>query len=88
MSVNIEKYRKYVDRFDLSEARKIELIHTVWAIIESFVDRAFGLHPVQQARKSLPSPGTKNDSAPVDSKGKSPSRQFRQSAEDCGGGKR
>lgn len=48
MTPDIEKYRKYVDRFDLSEERKVELIHTVWAIMESFVDRAFGLDPVQQ----------------------------------------
>lgn len=48
MPPDIEKYRKHVDRFDLSEDQKIELIHMVWRIMESFVDRAFGLDPVQQ----------------------------------------
>lgn len=44
---NIEDYRKYVDQFDISEEQKIELIHTVWSIMESFVDRAFGQDSVQ-----------------------------------------
>ena len=47
MPADLEKYRHYVEGFDLSEAEKTELIHTVWAIMESFVDRAFGLDPVQ-----------------------------------------
>lgn len=48
MPADLEKYRPYVDQFDLSETQKAELIHTVWAIMESFVDRAFGTDPVQQ----------------------------------------
>lgn len=49
MTPDIEKYRKYVSHFDCSEEYKEELIHTVWQIMESFVDRAFGIDPVQQA---------------------------------------
>ena len=48
MPIDLEKYRRHVDRFDLTEAQKAELIHTVWAIMESVVDRAFGSDPVQQ----------------------------------------
>lgn len=51
MPADIEKYRKYVDRFDITEAQKVELIHTLWSIMESFVDRAFGVDPVQLCRK-------------------------------------
>ena len=51
MPADIEKYRKYVDRFDITEAQKVELIHTLWSIMESFVDRAFGVHPAQLCRK-------------------------------------
>ena len=50
MPPDLEKYRKHVERFDLSEEQKVELIHTVWTIMESFVDRAFGIDPVQQSR--------------------------------------
>ena len=46
MPPDIEKYRKHVDRFDLSEDQKVELIHTVWRFMESFADRAFGLDSV------------------------------------------
>jgi hypothetical protein len=48
MPPDLEKYRPYVDGFDLTEAQKVELIHTLWAIMESFVDRAFGLPSGQQ----------------------------------------
>jgi uncharacterized protein (UPF0335 family) len=41
MQPDIEKYRQYIDKFDLSESEKIELIQTLWKIMESFVDRAF-----------------------------------------------
>lgn len=57
---DVEKYRRYVDHFDISEKDKVELIHTVWRIMESFVDRAFGLDPVQQQRL-LASAANSND---------------------------
>lgn len=50
-TLDINKYRKYVDDYDLTEEQKVELLQTVWSIMESFVDRAFGLHPVQQCQK-------------------------------------
>jgi len=46
---DITPYRKYVDSFDLTEEQKIELVQMVWNIMESFVDRAFGVHSVQLA---------------------------------------
>jgi len=49
MTPDIDKYRAYVDRFDLTEEQKIELIHTVWQIMENFADRAFGNDPTQLA---------------------------------------
>jgi hypothetical protein len=45
---DIEKYLPHVDHLDLTREEKIELIHTVWHIMEAFVDSAFGLHPSQQ----------------------------------------
>ena len=48
MPIDLNKYRPYVDDFDLTEEEKLELMHTVWSMMESFVDQAFGLHPVQQ----------------------------------------
>ena len=54
MPLDIDKYWKYVDDFDLTKQQKIELLKTVWSIMESFADRAFGLHPVQQCRDHSP----------------------------------
>ena len=53
MPLDINKYRKYVNDFDLEEDKKVELLQTVWSIMESFVDKAFGQHPVQQCRSNV-----------------------------------
>jgi hypothetical protein len=47
----VARYRRHVDHFDLSETQKAELLLTVWQIMGSFVDRAFGDDAVQLARK-------------------------------------
>lgn len=52
MKPDIEKYRHFVDRFDLTEKQKAELIQTIWRIMESFADRAFGLDTAHLARTS------------------------------------
>lgn len=48
MLPDLEKYRPYLDGYDMTEAQKDEFIHTLWTIMEAFADRAFGLHPAQQ----------------------------------------
>jgi len=55
---DITPYRKYVDHFDLTEEQKVELIHNVWNIMESFADMAFGLHPVQLCETNQPDSGS------------------------------
>lgn len=49
MPIDAEEYLYHLDGFDLSESEKVEFIHNVAAIMESFVDQAFGVHPVQQS---------------------------------------
>ena len=46
--IDLDKYRRHLDRYDISEAKKTELIKAVCLIMQSFVDRAFGDDPVQQ----------------------------------------
>lgn len=53
MPPELERYRKYVDRFDLTEAQKIELIHSVRHILENYVERAFRSDPTQICMKGL-----------------------------------
>lgn len=47
MQPDINKYLPMLDGMDLSHEQKIELIHDLWHIMESFVDHAFGIHPEQ-----------------------------------------
>ncbi len=61
MKPDIEKYRRYVDHFDLSEKQKIDLINTVWRIMQGFVDRAFGIDAVQQAMNDKALENSKRD---------------------------
>jgi hypothetical protein len=42
-----EKYRQFVERYDLSEIQKQQLMDDVWRITVSFVDYGFGIHPLQ-----------------------------------------
>ncbi len=45
MPVNIEKYRQYVDHCDMTEEQKVAFLETLWSIMESFVDDAWGNTP-------------------------------------------
>lgn len=47
----LEQYRAYTKNFDISDEEKDELIMAVWVIMGEFVDLAFGVHPVQLAKK-------------------------------------
>ncbi|EJJ27312.1 hypothetical protein [Rhizobium sp. CF142] len=50
---DLEKYRRHVAHFDLSEDQKTELMRTVWQIMQSFVDRAFGEDAAQLAARDV-----------------------------------
>lgn len=47
---DLDKYRRHVDHFDLTEHQKTELLRAVWRIMQSFVDHAFCDDPAQQCR--------------------------------------
>lgn len=53
MTPDIERYRVFVDRFDLTEDQKLALILALWKVVEGFASRAFGFDPVQQVRRSV-----------------------------------
>ena len=48
MKLDIQKYTRFVEDFDLSDKQKRELIQAVWQIMESFADRSWGIYPLQQ----------------------------------------
>lgn len=49
MTLDYDRYLAHLDEFDLPEPRKRELIGIVFGVMESFIDTAFGVHPVQTA---------------------------------------
>jgi len=48
LTIDLELYGKYLGESDLSDAEKREFLETLWAIVVSFVDLGFGVHPVQK----------------------------------------
>ena len=53
MALDVEKYKPFLAGMNLSEQEQTELIKNVWAILEGFVDQAFGQHPIQQCGRAL-----------------------------------
>jgi len=63
MPIDAEKYLHHLAEFDLPHDRKVELIHNLVSMMESFVDRGFGVHPVQLIQASA---RKRDSSAPTD----------------------
>lgn len=71
---DLQKYREYVEDFDLSEEEQTELLKTLWMIMAAFVDLGFGVDSIQL----LPSSGQKPElvsSQDVDEPGGAESRK-------------
>lgn len=49
LRIDWDAYLPFFENEDISDAHKRELIEALWAIMVSFVDLGFGIHPVQQA---------------------------------------
>ncbi len=54
MPPNYEKYRPFFKDFDMSDEQKDEYIDTLWLIMNSFADQAFGLTSSQQVCEFKP----------------------------------
>lgn len=51
---DLQRYRALVGTIDMPDAAKDEVILVVRSMMQDFVDRAFGDHPVQQGRSKTP----------------------------------
>ncbi len=49
-TIDVDYYQKFLDDPGISDARKQELIETLWGVVCQFVMIGFNVHPVQQAR--------------------------------------
>ncbi len=67
MKPDIEKYLAMIDDWDMTREQKIQYIHDLWYIMESFVDRAFGKHPVQSARDKSSNTDRQDSTKPLES---------------------
>ena len=48
LTIDWDAYLPFFEDDDISEEDKHEMIEALWAIVVSFVDLGFGVHPVQQ----------------------------------------
>lgn len=63
MALDLQKYRPYLNDFDMSEDKKTEFIEAMAFIMESFADQAFGLDSIHQIY-----PSTTQENCPASSK--------------------
>lgn len=53
LTIDYDLYQKHLDASDMNDAQKREFLDALWAIIVSFVDMGFGVHPLQQAQQQV-----------------------------------
>lgn len=53
MKPDVNKYLAMIEDWEMPKEHKIAFIHDLWHIMESFADRAFGMHPVQQTGNKI-----------------------------------
>lgn len=47
MPLDLNKYRPYLDGFDLTDDQKTAMIEALWSIAEAVTDLAYGIHSTQ-----------------------------------------
>jgi hypothetical protein len=67
MGLSLQKYFPYLDGLDMSAAEKEDIIRTVWGLMESQVDQAFGRHPVQAIRGYISNDNLQSPTTGIDS---------------------
>lgn len=53
LPLDVKKYQRHVEDFDLTEEQKVELLETLWSIMAAFVDLGFGRDSVQCIFQSI-----------------------------------
>lgn len=80
MKLDIEKYLPMTSGLDMSRTQKEEMIRIVWGLMESCVDQAFGVHPVQNVAALQQKMLSKTKRRGIESKRKSCKNQFNRAA--------
>jgi len=50
IGIDVDYYQTVIDDPDISDAKKLELIEIIGALVINFIDIGFGVHPVQLAQ--------------------------------------
>jgi len=66
LTVDVEKYQAYLDGSGMTEAQKEEFLQAMWAIMVSFVELGFGVHPLQEVCGQTPEIGSQGAKAAFD----------------------
>ena len=80
MQLDTQKYMKHLEGFDLTEAQKVEYIHNLAKVLQSWMDKAFGQHPVQQSIRAQSEEDAMRLEGSVSSNDKALTGKFRSSA--------
>lgn len=67
---DVTRYMHFIEDPSLNDLQRRQMVEALWAIVLSFVDLGFGLHPAQQACGKLEEPlanksGTDSDGGKV-----------------------
>lgn len=60
MTLDLNKYRPYLDGFDLTEDQKTAMIEVLWSIAEAVTDLAYGVHSSQIIQTANDNDSTNN----------------------------
>lgn len=60
MPLDLDKYRPYLDGFDLSDDQKTAMIEALWSIAEAVTDLAYGVHSTQLIQTANDNDSTSN----------------------------
>lgn len=56
MITDLTPYRKYVDKFDLTEDQKLELVNALSTIVETIYDKVLGVNQMTLKNREVDSP--------------------------------
>ncbi|MCI0667485.1 MAG: hypothetical protein L0Y43_05470 [Methylococcaceae bacterium] len=78
LPMDVKKYARHVEGFDLTQEQKVELLETLWSILTAFVDLGFGADSVQCLFRDVRPNSLHSGGDPVEDNG--PSNDFNQAA--------
>ncbi len=80
MALDIEKYLPYLDEYDWKREEKVEMLRSLWRMMEAQADKAFGLNSLQLSCGQSHHNSLRNQQNSVDSKDQPISQSYGEAA--------